>query len=85
MQPEFLAAVRRVLRPGGELLFMTDHEEYYEWTQEKAGLCGGFERLPWAEDTFFYPQTDFQKQWEDEGRAMFRLRLGKVARQPDAP
>lgn len=78
LQPVFLAAVQRVLQPGGELLFMTDHEEYFEWAQEKAACCGGFERLPWTADTFFYPKTDFQEQWENEGRVMFRLRLRKA-------
>jgi tRNA (guanine-N7-)-methyltransferase len=74
MQLEFLEAVRRSLVPGGEFLFMTDHEEYFEWAAEKVAAYGKFERLEWAEDTFFYPKTDFQMQWEAEGKSMFRLR-----------
>ena len=39
LQPEFLAAVARVLEPGGEFLFKTDNEEYFEWALEQfAGL-----------------------------------------------
>lgn len=78
IQPEFLAAVHRVLQPGGEFLFMTDHPEYFEWTEAMAAACGGFERLEWTEDSFFHPKTDFQQLWEAEGRTMFRLRLGKT-------
>lgn len=77
MQPAFLDAVRGTLEPGGEFLFMTDHEEYFEWAMERALGHAGFERLPWEEDTFFYPKTDFQVQWEAEGKRMFRLRLRK--------
>ncbi|MCX6878645.1 MAG: tRNA (guanosine(46)-N7)-methyltransferase TrmB [Verrucomicrobia bacterium] len=74
LQVEFLAAVRRVLVPGGELLFMTDHQEYFEWAGEKVAACGGFEQVAWPAEAFFYPTTDFQRQWEREGKAMWRLR-----------
>jgi tRNA (guanine-N7-)-methyltransferase len=74
IQPDFLAAVRRVLEPGGEFLFMTDHEDYFRWAEEIVAGAAGFEPLPWQEDTFFYPKTDFQLQWEAEGKTMWRLR-----------
>ncbi|MEO0017042.1 MAG: tRNA ((46)-N7)-methyltransferase TrmB, partial [Verrucomicrobiota bacterium] len=77
VQPEFLEAVRRVLVPGGEFLFMTDHPEYFEWAGGKAAACAGLEPLAWQEDAFFYPKTDFQEQWESEGRTMWRLRCRK--------
>lgn len=77
MQLEFLEAVRRALVPGGEFLFMTDHEEYFQWAVEKVAVFGKFESLEWTEDTFFYPKTDFQKQWESEGKCMWRLRCKK--------
>lgn len=78
VQAEFLAAVQRVLVPGGEFLFMTDHEEYFQWATEKVVAFGKFEVLEWTEDSFFYPKTDFQEQWEDEGKSMFRLRCRKL-------
>ena len=77
VQPDFLEAVRRALRPGGEFLFMTDHEEYFQWAIEKVTEFGKFERLEWQEDSFFYPKTDFQKLWESEGKSMWRLRCRK--------
>jgi tRNA (guanine-N7-)-methyltransferase len=77
MQADFLEAVRRALVPGGEFLFMTDHEEYFQWAAEKVQEFGKFEHLEWNEDSFFYPKTDFQQQWESEGKIMFRLRSRK--------
>jgi len=77
VQQDFLDAVRRALVPGGEFLFMTDHEEYFQWAEEKVADHGGFERLEWQEDAFFYPKTDFQELWESEGKRMWRLRCRK--------
>ena len=77
VQVEFLEAVRKALVPGGEFLFMTDHEDYFQWTVEKVVSFGRFERLEWDEDTFFYPKTDFQVQWEAEGKSMWRMRCRK--------
>lgn len=78
VQVEFLDAVRRALVPGGEFLFMTDHEEYFQWAEEKVDEYGGFERLEWTEESFFYAKTDFQRQWESEGKSMWRLRCRKA-------
>lgn len=78
VQVEFLEAVNRALQPGGEFLFMTDHEEYFQWAVEKVASYGKFEQLEWNEDSFFYPKTDFQIQWEAEGKSMFRLRCRKA-------
>lgn len=79
MQHAFLEAVETALLPGGEFLFMTDHEEYFQWAREKVEAYGKFNVLEWNEDTFFYPKTDFQVQWEGEGKSMFRLRCRKPA------
>ena len=56
---------------------MTDHPEYHEWTREVLEEFGGFELLEWEEDSFFYPKTDFQLQWEGEGKSMMRTRCVK--------
>jgi len=77
VQEAFLEAVNRALVADGEFLFMTDHEEYFEWACEKVEAFGKFERLEWMEDSFFYPKTDFQIQWEAGGKPMFRLRCVK--------
>ncbi len=76
-QKPFLDAVVRVLKPGGELLFKTDHDEYFEWSEEHLTEYPGLERLEWPEDAFFYPKTDFQIQWEAEGKRLQGLRARK--------
>lgn len=84
VQVEFLEALRKVLIPGGEFLFMTDHEEYYHWTVAQVKEYGKLDVLAWDEDTFFYPKTDFQVKWEAEGKPMWRLRCQKRSSE-DAP
>lgn len=81
-QPDFLEAVAAALEPGGEFLFMTDHAEYFAWSEEqlereKERIGSHFERLPWEEGDFFYPKTSFQLQWEALGKPMGRIRLSK--------
>ena len=76
-QRPFLEAVVRVLKPGGELLFKTDHTGYFEWSEEHLDDYEGLERLDWPEGTFFSPKTDFQIQWEAHGKVLHRLRAVK--------
>ena len=77
VQQGFLEAVKAALEPGGEFLFMTDHEEYFEWAVERIHASKLFEIRPWGDDSFFYPKTDFQIQWEAEGKSMNRIRCVK--------
>ncbi|QTN32361.1 tRNA (guanosine(46)-N7)-methyltransferase TrmB [Akkermansiaceae bacterium] len=77
VQIPFLGAVKNALEPGGEFLFMTDHPEYFEYAVERIHESKLFGILPWEDDSFFYPKTDFQIQWEAEGKAMNRIRCVK--------
>ena len=79
IQTPFLEAVKTALEPGGEFLFMTDHPEYFEWATEKITNSRLFRIGPWQEDSFFYPKTDFQMQWEAEGKTMNRIRCIREA------
>lgn len=74
IQIPFLTALRDTLIPGGEFLFMTDHGEYFQDALEKINGSRLFTILPWPENAFPYPKTDFQIQWEAEGKPMHRLR-----------
>jgi tRNA (guanine-N7-)-methyltransferase len=82
VQSDFLTAVERVLVPGGEFLFLTDHQEFFEWVAAKVADFGRFERMAWDEEAFFYPKTDFQQLWESEGKSMGRLRFRKPLSAP---
>lgn len=77
VQKSFLDALHRVLMEKGEFFFKTDHEEYYEWVIEHVTAHPGFRQLPWEESDFYYPKTDFQLQWEGEGKTILRARFVK--------
>ena len=76
---EFCEGIKRVLAPGGEFLFKTDHAEYFEESLLAIRESGLLEEVDWAEDEFFYAQTDFEELWRGEGReiywARFRVRV----------
>jgi tRNA (guanine-N7-)-methyltransferase len=67
MQPENLAAIHRVLQPGGELLFKTDHADYFAAAAEAVDASPRFSRFPWLDSADFYPVTDFEKHWISQG------------------
>ncbi|GAA5497077.1 tRNA (guanine-N7-)-methyltransferase [Rubritalea squalenifaciens DSM 18772] len=77
VQQEFLEAVFRALKPGGEFCFKTDHPEYFDWVVDEINTFGKFQQLDWPEDAFYYPKTDFQVQWEAEGKTLQRIRVQK--------
>ena len=77
VQQDFLNCLDKVLKPGGEFCFKTDHPEYFEWVCEEMNTFKKFTKLEWNDDTFFYPKTDFQLQWEAEGKSMHQLRYQK--------
>jgi tRNA (guanine-N7-)-methyltransferase len=79
VQQEFLAALWDALKPGGEFLFKTDHEEYFEWVCREVAEFGKFTLLPWQDGEFFYPKTDFQLLWESQGKILQSLRCLKPA------
>ncbi len=77
-QMPFLKALHELLQAGGELLFLTDAESYFNEVLEVLKSCDFFTRVPWPDDEFFYARTDFEEHWLAQGRSMHRLRLRKV-------
>ena len=77
MQEPFFRAVHNLLSKKGEFLFRTDHNEYYEWSEERMAEFSDFKVIPWTENDFFYPKSDFQLQWEAEGKSLQNLRCLK--------
>ena len=82
-QPEFVAAVARVLVPGGRLAIQTDHAEYFEWIR---AVLAGEPRL--AEAPFDVPEagvvdgrilTNYEIKYEREGRSFYRVAMQRVA------
>ena len=68
-----------LLKDGGEFLFKTDHEEYFEVAKETVEKCPLFTILEWPDDAFFYAETDFERQWKEDDRCIQGLRLLKVS------
>ncbi|MGJ8676012.1 MAG: tRNA (guanosine(46)-N7)-methyltransferase TrmB [Akkermansiaceae bacterium] len=81
VQQNFLHILKKALSADGEFLFKTDHPGYYEWVCEEMKTFGDFTPLPWPEAKeeggFFYPKTDFQRHWENQGKEIFRLRFSQ--------
>ncbi len=68
VHPENLAGLHRVLLPGAPLLFKTDHPDYFTEATAVVDNSPLFQRLPWLPPHEFYPITDFEQQWLDQGK-----------------
>ncbi|MCB1079366.1 MAG: tRNA (guanosine(46)-N7)-methyltransferase TrmB [Verrucomicrobiae bacterium] len=77
-QPAFLRSVHGLLKPGGEFLFKTDHEGYFDAAVATLRSIDFFERIDWPDEAFFYPVTDFERLWRAEGRKIQGIRLRKI-------
>lgn len=75
VQDSFVPVLHRALAPQGELLFRTDHEEYYQWVCACFDASPLFRRVEWDEE--FYPKTDFQRLWESQGKSVFSAKYVK--------
>lgn len=76
---EFLSGLERILEPGtGEFLLKSDHEEYFQNAIENFATRPTFERLPWPLEAFPYPQTDFEKHWLSQGKAIHQARWRRL-------
>ena len=84
MQPENLAAIHRVLAPGGELLFKTDHAEYFAAACEVMDASAEFRRAEWLTRGDYYPLTDFEQQWLEQGCTINAARWLKVGVPPSS-
>lgn len=74
VQTDFIPVLHRVLARGGEMLFRTDHEDYFAWVCDCMTASGLFSRADW-DDAVFYPKTDFQRHWESLGKPIHSARF----------
>ncbi len=75
VQESFVPVLHRALSDGGEILFKTDHEEYFVWVCDLLNQSPLFEQVEWDEP--FYPKTDFQQQWEAQGKEIYSAKYLK--------
>jgi tRNA (guanine-N7-)-methyltransferase len=57
IKPEFLAQVRRVLLPAGEVRVVTDHDEYFEHIQQAFSAAPGLTVVPFSPEELPDGQT----------------------------
>ena len=84
ISPETLAELARVLKPGGEVRFATDIDDYAGWTLERFLACPDFEwlaaeaddwRRPWAG----WASTRYELKARSEGRPSCYLTFRRTA------
>jgi tRNA (guanine-N7-)-methyltransferase len=75
VRDEVLEEIRRVLRPGGNGIYVTDHKEYFE---KAAPLIERFfraeRRTPGPDDP---PRTNYEAKYREEGRSIYEIRFWK--------
>jgi tRNA (guanine-N7-)-methyltransferase len=82
INPAFLAQVRRVLQPGGQLLIVTDHQEYFLHIQRVVSGAEGFARIAlpsMTADNGELAGTNFERKYTAQGRPFYaaaRMRYG---------
>jgi tRNA (guanine-N7-)-methyltransferase len=80
MSAEFIRLLAERLKPGGYVYYVSDWEEYAEWTLERLTaeplLANAYER--WAEREPWRPLTKFERRALVEGRAIRELKFVRV-------
>lgn len=94
VQDRFLADVKRVLEPGGELRIVTDHDDYWRWMEEHfarwapADGTGPYERRPFEKPASAREGetvgTNFERKYAQEGR-VFRAAVLKSRPENKSP
>ncbi|MBN1943994.1 MAG: tRNA (guanosine(46)-N7)-methyltransferase TrmB [Phycisphaerae bacterium] len=80
LQPAFVRQVWRKLSPGGQLLIVTDHQDYFEHIRRTLSAVEGFIETPFPrliESDEHVVGTNFEKKYAEEGRAFYRTALLK--------
>jgi tRNA (guanine-N7-)-methyltransferase len=78
MQPGFVSAAAEALEEGGELRFVTDHEEYFEEARAAVSAEPSLEEAPVPEGEM--PDlTTYERKYRAEGRPIHRARFVKRA------
>jgi tRNA (guanine-N7-)-methyltransferase len=79
--PRFAAVAARALEPGGELRFVTDHEEYFQEAMavlaETPGLAPGRIEPGEMDDL-----TNYERKYRAEGRPIHRARFRRAGGDP---
>ncbi len=81
--PQFVAGARRTLTPGGMLLIVTDHMEYYRWIRRVLADAGGMARVPFpamSDEAGELVGTNFERKYIAQGRNFYAEARMKYAK-----
>ncbi|GAG01012.1 unnamed protein product, partial [marine sediment metagenome] len=76
IQPTFIAQVRRVLQPGGQLVIVTDHQDYFRQIQCVAGNAPGLARIRFPHTGGTNGEivgTNFERKYIAQGRPLYSI------------
>ena len=74
----FLCTLRRILKPGGILHMATDYRPYFDDWQRMLNIIPWLKDAPGASDDVRDIKTDFELQWEAEGKSVWHLNRTRV-------
>jgi len=76
VQPRFISELCRVLRPGGELLIVTDHLEYFRHIKTGVDATKGLARIGFpvmTDEDGEVVGTNFERKYIAQGRPFYKL------------
>lgn len=76
IQPTFVAQVRRVLQPGGQLVIVTDHHDYFRQIRCVVGNAAGFARIGFPRSGGTNGEivgTNFERKYIAQGRPFYSI------------
>ena len=79
VQRSFLDVLSWLLKPGGEVLVSTDHQEYAQWIQRVFAEHESYEALPYELDPERHIVTHFEAKKQKEGFEPVRMRYRRKA------
>lgn len=82
IQPGFIEQVRRVLQPGGQLLLVTDHRDYFQHMQRMLKNFPSFAVTEYPnlrDESPHVVGTNFERKYVEEGRPIFKMAFLKYA------
>lgn len=77
INPEFMAAIHRVLQADGELFVKTDDKPYFLWMEKVFTQCPQFSRHEWVQPED-WPKTDFETDFLAKGLPIYSAGLRRV-------
>jgi len=75
IQDAFLDDVRRALRPGGQVIIVTDHQDYFRHIQAVLARAGGWATVPFPRmsDGKELVGTNFERKYIAQGRRFYSV------------